>query len=109
MSSTEASGGLGPGEAPDMSQASAIGTMPAAAGPRTTPRRRSMWRAVRDKLTKGGGAKIDVADAVVAIEACRDSAEDFSRLNALLCTAMAGFSFPRIALRFHDRNLVLGR
>ena len=35
----------------------------------------------------------------------QDSAEDFSRLNALLCTATeTGFSFPRIALPFHDRT-----
>ena len=34
----------------------------------------------------------------------QDFAEHFSRLDALIFTAMApGYSFPRIALRFHDR------
>ena len=50
-------------------------TMPAAAGPRTTPGRRSMWQSVRDKLITANrdddDAKMGVADAVVAIEVIR--------------------------------------
>ena len=36
------------------------------------------------------------------LSARRDSAEDFSRLDALL---WLGCSFPRIALPFHNRNI----
>ena len=40
----------------------------------------------------------------------QDFAEHFSRLDALIFTAMApGYSFPRIALRFHDRTKTLSR
>ena len=38
------------------------------------------------------------------VPARQDSAEDFSRLDALLLSQLwPGFSFPRIALHFHDR------
>ena len=42
--------------------------------------------------------------SVLYIFARHDSADDFCRLKAPRCTAMTCFSFPRIAVHFHDRS-----
>ena len=54
----------------------------------------------------GSNAEAETHALAIANEVARhDSAEDFSRLDALLCTApWPGLSFPRIALPFHDRT-----
>ena len=64
--------------ASDMSQASLgprrtgeLPTMASAAGPRTDARRTSLWQSVRDMLMARDSSKMDVADAVVAMEVIR--------------------------------------
>ena len=64
--------------------------MPAAAGPRTTERRSSLWKSLREKMTRRrSSSNIGVADAVAAIEARRSSAEHLIATKAPRCTATA--------------------
>ena len=79
----------------------------AAAGRNHVPRtQRTLAGGQTDKELKklGRHLKAEAHRMSATMEARRDSAEDFFRLKARRCTAWPGFSFTRIALRFHDRT-----